>query len=103
MADDYYKQYHAYILANEDELFDMFLENMPGFEPYRPIMKNDLKSAMNKDRFLLNDNEPAHNASCCANHPVMHNAITNDTRNEDPLLPYALDTATVAGSPKSAL
>ncbi len=57
MADDYYKQYHAYILANEDELFDMFLENMPGFEPYRPIMKNDLKSAMNKDRFLLNDNE----------------------------------------------
>jgi len=57
LADDYNKQYHAYILANEDELFDMFLENMSGFEPYRPIMKNDLKSAMNKDRFLLNDNE----------------------------------------------
>lgn len=57
LADDYYKQYHAYIIDNEDDLFDMFLGNMPGFEQYRSSMKIDLKSAMNKDRMLLNDNE----------------------------------------------
>ena len=57
LADDYYKQYHKYILDNEDDLFDMFLKNMPGFEQYRPNMKIDLKLAMNKDRLLLNDNE----------------------------------------------
>ena len=57
LADDYYKQYHKYILDNEDDLFDMFLKNMPGFEQYRPNMKIDLKLAMNKDRSLLNDNE----------------------------------------------
>lgn len=57
LADDYYKQYHEYIVNNEDDLFDMFLGNMPGFEQYRSNMKIDLKSAMNKDRMLLNDNE----------------------------------------------
>lgn len=57
LSDDYYKQYHAYIKDNEDDLFDMFLGNMPGFEQYRSSMKIDLKSAMNKDRILLNDNE----------------------------------------------
>lgn len=57
LADDYYKQYHEYIVNNEDDLFDMFLGNMPGFEQYRSSMKIDLKSAMNKDRMLLNDNE----------------------------------------------
>lgn len=57
LADDYYKQYHAYIMNNEDDLFDMFLGNMPCFEQYRSSMKIDLKSAMNKDRMLLNDNE----------------------------------------------
>lgn len=57
LADDYYKQYYEYIMNNEDDLFDMFLGNMPGLEQYRSSMKIDLKSAMNKDRILLNDNE----------------------------------------------
>lgn len=54
---DYYKQYHTYIKNNEDDLFDMFLENMPGFEKYRLNMENDLKEAMNKDILFLSDNE----------------------------------------------
>lgn len=57
LPDNYYTQYHSYINENEDELFDMFLANMPGFENYRNQMKRDLKSAMAKDRLLLTDNE----------------------------------------------
>ena len=57
LTDDYYKQYHEYIINNEDDLFDMFLGNMPGFEQYRSKMKIDLKSAMDKDKQFLNDNE----------------------------------------------
>lgn len=57
LSNDYYVQYHAYINANKDDLFDMFLANMPGFEGYRRQMKDDLKSAMAKDRTLLTDNE----------------------------------------------
>lgn len=57
LADDYYIQYHSYINEHEDELFDMFLANMPGFENYRQQMKGDLKSAMNKKLLLLSDNE----------------------------------------------
>lgn len=57
LADDYYKQYHEYIINNEDDLFDMFLENMPGYEQYRKSMKVDLKIAMGKDRVFLSENE----------------------------------------------
>lgn len=57
LADDYYIQYHPYIKDHEEELFDMFLGNMPGLENYREQMKDDLKSAMGKDRILLTDNE----------------------------------------------
>nr|DAI01583.1 MAG TPA: minor capsid protein [Caudoviricetes sp.] len=57
LAKDYYARYHAYIIKNEDDLFDMFLGNMPGFEQYRPQMKMDLQSAMGKDMTLLSGNE----------------------------------------------
>lgn len=57
LPDDYYTQYHSYISENEDELFDMFLANMPGFDGYRNQMKGELKSAMGKSRLLLTDNE----------------------------------------------
>lgn len=57
LPDGYYTQYHLYISENEDELFDMFLANMPGFDSYREQMKSDLKSAMAKDKLLLTDNE----------------------------------------------
>jgi hypothetical protein len=58
LADDYYAQYHSYISEHEDELFDMFLGNMPGFGDYKEQMKNDLKSAMSKNNLVfLNDNE----------------------------------------------
>ena len=36
----------------------MMLDNMPGFESYRKAMKDDLKSAMQKNSLsLLNSNE----------------------------------------------
>jgi SPP1 gp7 family putative phage head morphogenesis protein len=57
LADDYYTQYYSYINEHEDELFDMFLANMPKFGSYREQMKSELKSAMNKSLLLLNDNE----------------------------------------------
>ncbi len=57
LADDYYTQYHQYIQDNEEELFDMFLANMPGFENYRNQMKRDLKSAMDKELALLSSDE----------------------------------------------
>ncbi len=57
LTDNYYAQYYQYIKENEDELFDMLLANMPGFAHYRMQMKNDLKSAMNKELPLLSDNE----------------------------------------------
>ena len=57
LTDNYYAQYYQYIKENEDELFDMLLANMPGFAHYRMQMKNDLKSAMNKELLLLSDNE----------------------------------------------
>lgn len=57
LDDDYYTQYYSYINEHEDELFDMFLENMPGFDDYREQMKGELKSAMSKKRILLSGNE----------------------------------------------
>lgn len=59
IPEDYYPQYYDYINDHEDELFDMWFGNMPGFESYREQMKGDLASAMTKtDRlFMLQNNE----------------------------------------------
>lgn len=59
IPEDYYPQYYGYINDHEDELFDMWFGNMPGFESYREQMKGDLASAMTKtDRlFMLQNNE----------------------------------------------
>lgn len=58
LENDYYLQYYSYINENTDKLFDMMLDNMPGFESYRKAMKDDLKSAMQKNSLsLLNSNE----------------------------------------------
>lgn len=57
LAENYYTQYYQYIRENEDTLFDMFLGNMPQNAKYRPYMKDDLQSAMNKLGELLSNNE----------------------------------------------
>ena len=54
---DYYSQYNSYIANNEDDLFDMFFENLVGYSQYRSQMKAELKSAMGKDFWLLSGNE----------------------------------------------
>ena len=53
----YYSQYNSYIANNEDDLFDMFFENLVGYSQYRSQMKAELKSAMGKDFWLLSGNE----------------------------------------------
>ena len=54
---DYYSQYNSYITNNEDDLFDMFFENLVGYNQYRTQMKAELKSAMGKDFWSLSGNE----------------------------------------------
>ena len=54
---DYYSQYNSYITNNEDNLFDMFFENLVGYNKYRSQMKAELKSAMGKDFWSLSGNE----------------------------------------------
>ena len=54
---DYYSQYNSYITNNEDNLFDMFFENLVGYNKYRSPMKAELKSAMGKDFWSLSGNE----------------------------------------------
>ena len=54
---DYYSQYSSYIIQNEEDLFDMFLENFARYSQYRQQMKAELKSAMGKDFWSLSGNE----------------------------------------------
>ena len=54
---DYYSQYNSYITNNEDDLFDMFFENLVGYNQYRTQMKAELKSAMGKDFWTLSGNQ----------------------------------------------
>lgn len=57
LPSDYYASYNKYIKENEDELFDMFFGNMPGYEHCRNQMKEELASAMRKNRVGLTQNE----------------------------------------------
>lgn len=54
---DYYSKYSSYIIQNEEDLFDMFLENFARYSQYRQQMKAELKSAMGKDFWSLSGNE----------------------------------------------
>ena len=54
---DYYSQYSSYIIQNEEDLFDMFLENFARYSQYRQQMKAELKSAMGRDFWSLSGNE----------------------------------------------